>query len=256
MMEFTGIKKDLREYWNTQGIIYDFGYESKEECAFWRGELREIIGESPQKILDIGTGTGFLAMNLTALGYEVTGLDFSEGMMNQARAKMEKTNLSWQLVMGDAEHPDFPDNTFDVIICRYLLWTLPHPEKAVTHWVHMVKPGGKIIVIDGKRKRNDETIKSRVNTFLWKVSRRIFRGYSGIQGHNLEIEKNLPYYEGIGAGEVISYFKKVDLTGSRVHNLYGLPGIIKRNLPWFVRFGYRSSGVVQVIWGEKKGGQE
>ena len=121
MTQFTGIKKELREYWNTQGSIYDFGYESEEECFFWQQELMQILGDKPLKILDMGTGTGFLAMNLTILGHEVTCLDFSEDMVSQARTKMQWHSLSWKLVMGDAEDPDFPDDIFDAVICRYLL---------------------------------------------------------------------------------------------------------------------------------------
>jgi ubiquinone/menaquinone biosynthesis C-methylase UbiE len=251
MTEFTGIKKDLLNYWNTQGSIYDFGYESDEECTFWRKTLYELIKEPPVKILDVGTGTGFLAMNLVSLGYDVTGIDFSEGMMEQAREKMKKKNLSWNLVKGDAENPDFSSDTFDCIICRYLLWTLPNPEVALRNWYKILKPGGKMIIIDGKRKRTSDSVSSRFNKSLWAISRRICRGYIGIQGHNQDIEKNLPFFEGIGDQEILKYYTDLNLKNCKVRNLDELNKIIKRNLPWFVRFGYKSSGVIQVVYGEK-----
>jgi ubiquinone/menaquinone biosynthesis C-methylase UbiE len=258
MTTFSGIKKGLQEYWNTQGSIYDFGYESDEECRYWQQVLTDSIGKEPKKILDIGTGTGFLAKNLAVLGHDVTGLDFSQDMMAQARIKMKNHHLSWNLVMGDAEHPEFPDSSFDVIICRYLLWTLPSPETAVSEWVRVVKPGGKLIVIDSKRKRviENEPLSSRINKGLWSVSRRICRGYSGIQGHNLELEKDLPYFEGISAEEILNYYSSHALIHCTVRNLDDLPDIVARNIPWFVRFGYKSTGVLQMVSGEKPLDQE
>jgi len=204
-----------------------------------------------KKVLDIGTGTGFLAKNLTILGHEVTGLDFSTDMMCQTRMKMKRSGLSWQLVIGDAEKPDFPDNAFDVVICRYLLWTLPHPATAISEWVRVLRSGGILVVIDGRRKRTCETFSSRVNRTLWAISRRICRGYSGIQGHNLELEKTLPYFEGISADEILSYYEERSLTHCKVMNLEDLAEIVVRNLPWYVRFGYRSSGTLQVVSGKK-----
>lgn len=252
MTAFCGIKKDLQEYWNTQGSIYDFCYESEEECLYWQERLKGIIGSNPREILDVGTGTGFLARNLSALGHQVTGLDFSTDMMSQARTKMKTLGLSWELVLGDAEDPDFPDNSFDVVICRYLLWTLPHPDDAITQWVRLLRPGGLLIVIDGKRKKRRDTLPTRVNRLLWTASRRICKGYSGIQGHNLDIEKDLPYFEGIDADEILGYFSRHPLTGCTVTNLDAFPEIVSRNLPWFVRFGYRSSGIPQIVSGKKE----
>jgi len=253
MYSFSGIKKDLQDYWNTQGSIYDFGYESEEECQYWQQILNELIGKKSQKILDVGTGTGLLARNLAFLGHDVTGLDFSMDMTDQARKKMERYDLSWNIVMGDAEHPDFLDNSFDVVICRYLLWTLPHPDIAVSEWIRVLKPGGKIIIIDGKRKRIGikEPISSKINKFLWAFSRWICRGYTGIQGHNIELEKNLPYFEGISAEEILGYFSSHGIMNCKTRDLTEVHNIIRRNLPWYLKFGYKSSGIVQVVSGEK-----
>ncbi len=48
---------------------------------------------------------------------------------------------------GDVESLDFKDETFDCITARYVLWTLPHPEKAVLEWSRVLKPDGKLIVV-------------------------------------------------------------------------------------------------------------
>ncbi|PKM75442.1 MAG: class I SAM-dependent methyltransferase, partial [Firmicutes bacterium HGW-Firmicutes-17] len=41
------------------------------------------------------------------------------------------------------------DNSYDVVINRHLVWTLPHPKKAIAEWVRVLKPGGRLIIIDG-----------------------------------------------------------------------------------------------------------
>ena len=86
---------------------------------------------------------------------------------------------------------------------------------------------------------------------LWTMSRWICRGYSGIQKHNLELEKNLPYFEGISAEEILEYFTRENIRDIQVRNLDALPEILSRNLPWFVRFGYHSCWIIAGNMGYK-----
>ena len=79
----------------------------------------------------------------------MTGLDLSEKMMDEGRKKTKERALSMTFLHGDAENPPFPDNHFDVVINRHLLWTLPNPETALKSWKRIIKPGGRVIIIDG-----------------------------------------------------------------------------------------------------------
>ena len=48
----------------------------------------------------------------------------------------------------DAENPDFPDGTFDVIVSRNLTWTLPDAEHAYQEWFRVLKPGGHLVILE------------------------------------------------------------------------------------------------------------
>jgi SAM-dependent methyltransferase len=44
----------------------------------------------------------------------------------------------------------FPAGRFDLVVSRHLLWTLPHPEAAVDEWIRVLRPGGRLVVVDGQ----------------------------------------------------------------------------------------------------------
>ena len=77
-----------------------------------------------REVLDLGTGSGNVALLLAADGYDVTGIDLSSGMLDEARAKVESHPHPPTFLEADAADPPFPHGTMDAIVSRYLLWTL------------------------------------------------------------------------------------------------------------------------------------
>ena len=152
-MESTEMKMKIASYWDKDAAGYDsqhsHGLMNHREEGCWLVHLQNIFGDEPKQILDVGTGTGFLAILLARLGHHVTGIDLSEGMMAHAREKAEKAKVEIDFLKGDAENPDFLDNSFDFVTNRHLLWTLPHPDQAIAGWKRVVRPGGKVVAIDG-----------------------------------------------------------------------------------------------------------
>lgn len=148
-------KQEIAEYWNERSITFDdeigHGGADAHECLLWQNHLKEIIGVKPLRILDVGTGTGFIGLLLSDLGHEVTGIDLGEKMLEKARAKADKRDLSATFHIGDAEKPDFPHASFDIIICRHVYWTLLNPGETLKTWYNILKPGGKAVLIDGKK---------------------------------------------------------------------------------------------------------
>ena len=69
-------------------------------------------------------------------------------MIKNARLLAEEENADCQFQVMDAENPDFPDETFDVIISRNLTWNLPHPDQAYGEWLRVLKKGGKLLNFD------------------------------------------------------------------------------------------------------------
>ncbi|WP_367651204.1 class I SAM-dependent methyltransferase, partial [Staphylococcus xylosus] len=100
------------------------------------------------KILDIGTGAGFLAILCAHQGGTVTGIDLSPEMIEHAKVNAQhfKQNLDFKIM--DAENLDFEDETFDIVISRNVTWLLPNTNAAYKEWLRVLKPQGKLINID------------------------------------------------------------------------------------------------------------
>lgn len=82
-------------------------------------------------------------------GFEVTGLDWSDSMLQQARAKAVKRGTNIRFIAGDAEKTLEPEASYDVITNRHLVWTLVDPEAAFREWFSVLKPGGRVLIVDG-----------------------------------------------------------------------------------------------------------
>jgi ubiquinone/menaquinone biosynthesis C-methylase UbiE len=152
MME-AELKKKIAGYWNDWSGQYDLQYahglRSAGEKEAWRRFLYQAVGRPPQKVLDVGAGTGFISLLLAEAGYQCKGLDISQGMLDQARLKAKTQGLTVEFGLGDAEALPEGDEIYDAVVNRHLLWTLPNPERAIAEWLRVLKPGGRLIIIDG-----------------------------------------------------------------------------------------------------------
>ncbi|HEY3361976.1 MAG TPA: class I SAM-dependent methyltransferase [Methanosarcina sp.] len=145
-------KEVIQNYWDYRSESYNNGVieNSEEERNAWRAMLSKSIEEKKGlKVLDVGTGPGFLALLFAEMENEVTAVDLSNNMLEKARKNALKKSLNINFLHGDAENLQLPDGYFDVVVNRYLLWTLPEPKKALTEWKRVLKDGGTIIAIDG-----------------------------------------------------------------------------------------------------------
>jgi SAM-dependent methyltransferase len=117
-----------------------------------------VAGHPPLKVLDVGCGTGFLALRMAELGHRAVGIDLSEEMLAEARRKTEGTGLPVTFQLGDAEAPPPDGAPYDVILERHVIWTLPQPREAVRTWQALLKPGGLLILIEGIFEMSDRTV--------------------------------------------------------------------------------------------------
>ncbi|RDY24160.1 class I SAM-dependent methyltransferase [Romboutsia maritimum] len=114
----------------------------------------EVISKNlPQdkklRILDVGTGTGFLAILMASLGHDVVGIDLTEAMINGANKTSHLLNYNIDFKVMDAQNLSFEDNYFDVVISRNLTWTLPDVKKAYKEWYRVLKHNGRLLNFDG-----------------------------------------------------------------------------------------------------------
>lgn len=107
-------------------------------------EYAEIRGG--QKILDMATGTGLVAIETAQLvgpKGRVVGVDLSPGMLSQANSKIEAVNLrNIECLQADAETVNFPDNSFDRVLCCSALIYMTSIPAALHRWHRFLKPGG------------------------------------------------------------------------------------------------------------------
>ncbi len=121
---------------------FRFGYPSE---LFER--LKQFdVGLPEQKILDIGTGTGYLARPLAKQGSHLVGLDPSDKLLEQAKKLDQENNVSVRYVTGQAENLPFKDNSFDVVTAGQC-WHWFDRKKAVHEVYRVIKKGGKLIIV-------------------------------------------------------------------------------------------------------------
>jgi ubiquinone/menaquinone biosynthesis C-methylase UbiE len=188
------IKNKIRDWWDDPHQDYDgfvgHGVNSEIEKELWGNEIAQLLGHRQnQKILDIGTGTGFLALLLAGMGHRVTAVDWSTTMMQRAREKAKASQIPILFEVQDAENLTFPDGSFDAVVSRHVLWTLADPFRASKEWVRVIKPGGMVIA---------------------DIPRQGFN--SGKHHYGDEIGKKLPLGNGADPQEIVAMFKQAGLT--------------------------------------------
>src|SRR5262245_30250057 len=140
----------VRRFWDADAATYDRSSDHRAatatEQAAWSAALAHLLPPAPARVLDAGAGTGFLSLAAARLGYQVTALDLSPGMLARLRESAEREDLRIVAVEGGAEQP--PAGPFDAVIERHLLWTLPDPAAALTAW-RQAAPAGRLVLFEG-----------------------------------------------------------------------------------------------------------
>lgn len=146
------VKKRAISYWSRRAEQFA-GLRRRELTGIkghlWNLEMERYLPQDGMlNILDIGTGTGFLAVLLAAKGHQVTGIDLTPEMIAEARRTASRLELSVDFLVMDAEEPDFAPQSFDAIVTRNLTWTLPHLATAYSRWHSLLRPGGILLNFD------------------------------------------------------------------------------------------------------------
>jgi ubiquinone/menaquinone biosynthesis C-methylase UbiE len=151
--QIDAVKQQVAAHWDRRAAHFDadFGHSiaTPAERDAWDRVLDLVVPAGPIDAFDAGCGTGFLSLELAARGNRVTGVDFAPSMLELARGKAAARGLSVRFEQADAENLPFAPHSFDLAISRHVLWTLPHPEAAIDEWMRVLRPGGRLAVIDG-----------------------------------------------------------------------------------------------------------
>lgn len=127
----------------------DHGLRDPDVRSAWAALLTRMLPAPPSRLADLGCGTGSLAVLASELGHEVDGIDFSEQMLAVARAKA-KGRTGIRFFAGDAAAPPLAEGAFDAVLCRHVLWALPDPEAALKRWFRLLRPEGRLVLIEGR----------------------------------------------------------------------------------------------------------
>jgi ubiquinone/menaquinone biosynthesis C-methylase UbiE len=113
----------------------------------WLVELAALTGT--ERVLDVATGGGHAAFALAPHAAQVVALDLTPPMLEVAQKEAEARQLhNIRFLEGDAQAMPCEDSSFDVVVCRQAAHHFPNVRQCVSEWVRVLKPGGKLLLID------------------------------------------------------------------------------------------------------------
>ena len=123
----------------------------------------------PQRILDVATGTGDLALSLTKLNpQEIIGVDISAGMLEMGRKKVKSKakDALIKMELGDSENLPYPSHHFDAVTVAFGVRNFENLEKGLQEILRVLKPGGVLAVLEFSQPEN--ALFKGVYTFYFK----------------------------------------------------------------------------------------
>ncbi len=136
----------LRRYWDEHSGSYDRQMAFLDRKVF--GDSRQwVCGQAVGDVLEVGIGTG---LNLGSYPDDVslTGVDLSPAMLEHARRRAAVSGRPVTLQVGDAHRLEFPDASFDTVVCTFALCAIPDERRAIAEMWRVLRPGGQLRLAD------------------------------------------------------------------------------------------------------------
>lgn len=115
--------------------------------------IKTVAGDRPIRVLDVGCGTGVFAARMREAlpGTQVWGVDLVSGMLTKGIERWRHHAANVQPVQGDSERLPFAEGSFDFVTCANSFHHYPHQDRAVAELHRVLRPGGRLLLIDGYR---------------------------------------------------------------------------------------------------------
>jgi ubiquinone/menaquinone biosynthesis C-methylase UbiE len=139
----------LRRYYDDSAPVYDKRVGRFERVLFGGG--REwVCAQAQGDVLEIALGTGRNLRHYPP-GVRLTGVELSPAMLEIARREAAALGRDADLRVADAEALDFPDESFDTVVCTLSLCTIPDDRAAVAQAKRVLRPGGRFLLLEHVR---------------------------------------------------------------------------------------------------------
>lgn len=154
--------EDVRNYWQGNPLcsnIIPHPLGSKEffeeyntlrekiESIEYSYALHEYSDFKGKRVLDVGSGNGYVLSKYAAEGAETYGIDITSAGIDLCSKRFEYLGLKGDFRVADAQELPFNDNTFDCVCSMGVLHHVPNTQKAVDEIFRVLKPGGRLIVM-------------------------------------------------------------------------------------------------------------
>lgn len=205
----------IAAHWDGRAATFDdeidHGLVGPVTRAAWARRLSTWLPAPPAQVVELGCGTGSLAVLLAERGYDVAASDISPTMIDRARAKAEAAGVAVDLEVADAASPPYADGSADIVLVRHLAWTLLDPEAAIATWASLLRPHGRLVMIEGRWGTPEQSGEADVD-----------------HGDYSPVHRSLPWYGGVAADTLVPALERVfgrvecqDLSGD--DHLWGRP---------------------------------
>lgn len=164
----------------------------------WKSRLIRLASIQPgESALDVCCGTGDVAFALARAGARVTGLDFSNPMLEVARRRDISRSMNW--LQGDALALPFPDAAFDVVTVAYGLRNMSDVDKGLDELLRVTRPGGRVLILEFGKPPNALWRRLYFAYLRWLVPvfGRLFCGDSDTHAYILDSLIRYPGQQGI-----------------------------------------------------------
>lgn len=142
-MDQEAILKTYRRYARNYDLYFGAVFQPGR-----RGVIDRMQCQPGERILEVGVGTG-LSLPLYPPHVQVTGIDISQEMLARAESRRQRLSLHHvTLRCLDAEHMDFPDDSFDKVVAMYVVSVAPDPVRLVDEMRRVCKPGGTLYIVN------------------------------------------------------------------------------------------------------------
>ncbi len=135
-----------RRNWDKHAGTYDRSMNFWDRRLF--GDTRQwVCAQATGDVVEVAIGTG-LNLPLYPPGVRLTGIDWSQAMLDEARRRADQTGPAVDLRVGDAHHLDLADASFDTAVATFSLCAIPDHRQALAEMIRVLRPGGRLLLAD------------------------------------------------------------------------------------------------------------